>query len=236
MRVDLSTADSLSVVLPVYRNRPQLPELVDRLRRALDGFGAPWEAVFVDDCGDDGAREWLAEQAARDERLVLLVNPRNLGQHAAIVRGLAAARGRRVVVMDADLQDSPEDVPTLLAAWRPELGAVFAQRSVAYQSAARDWTGRQLKRLVRRLAGSRLPVGVGTFVVLGPEARRGVLAQGDERPYLPMALVRTRLPLASVPIEKSARDDRTSAYSGFGRLVLGLRALWSALRWRLGRR
>ena len=232
---ELSAGDSLSIVLPVYRNREQLPELLARLETMLTGTGLAWEIVCVEDGGGDGSREWLAERAASDERLVLVANPCNLGQHAAIVRGLRAARGGRVVVMDADLQDAPEDVPTLLAAWRPGLGAVFARRSAAYQPAQRDWTGRQFKRLVRRLVGPGLPVGVGTFVLLGAEARERIAARDEARPYLPLAIVRTGLLVESVAIEKRGRSARRSAYSALARLRLAWQALRAALGWRLGR-
>lgn len=223
---------AVSVVLPVYRNREQLPELLERLRAVLEAASGGWEIVFVDDCGADGSREWIAERARDDARLVLLANPRNLGQHASIVRGLAAAQGELAVVMDADLQDAPEDLPRLLAAWRPGLGAVFAQRAQPYQPAARHRTGRLLKRLVRRLTGSRLPIGVGTFVLIGREARERVVRLADDRPYLQLLLVRTDLPLAVVAIEKRRRAGSVSAYTGASRFALGLRALWLALRWR----
>lgn len=225
---------AVSVVLPVFRNRQQLPELLERLRRVLDAATGGWEIVFVDDCGADGAREWIAERVRDDARLVLLANPRNLGQHASIVRGLAAARGELAVVMDADLQDAPEDLPRLLAAWRPGLGAVFAQRAQPYQSAARHRTGRVFKRLVRRLAGARLPIGVGTFVLVGSEARDRVVRLAGEKPYLQLLLARTELPLTVVAIEKRQRADGASAYTAAGRFALGLRALWQALRWRIG--
>jgi glycosyltransferase involved in cell wall biosynthesis len=226
-------AAALSVVLPVFRNRAQLPELLARLRATLDAASPRWEVVCVEDCGGDGAREWLAGQAAADARIVLLANPRNLGQHASIVRGLAAARGDLVAVMDADLQDAPEDLALLLAAWRPGLGAVFARRTRAYQSAPRHRTGRAFKQLMRRLAGGGLPAGVGTFVLIDAEARRRVVEAAGERPYVPLLLARTGLPLASVPIEKHVRPDGASAYGTRRRLALALRALAQALRWRL---
>lgn len=227
---------AVSVVLPVFRNRQQLPELLERLRAVLETATGGWEIVFVDDCGADGSREWIAERARDDARLVLLANPRNLGQHASIVRGLAAARGELAVVMDADLQDAPEDLPRLLAAWQPGLGAVFAQRAQPYQSAARHRSGRLFKRFVRRLTGSRLPIGVGTFVLVGGEARRRIVQLADDRPYLQLLLVRADLPLATVAIEKGERPGGASAYTGAGRIALGLRALWLALRWRIGGR
>lgn len=224
------------MVLPIYRNLPQLAALLARLTAVLDTAATRWEVVCVDDAGGDGAREWLAARAATDERVRPVENPRNLGQHASIVRGLAAARGERTVVMDADLQDAPEDIPRLLAAWRPGLGAVFARRRHPYQGALRDWSGRQFKRLMRALTGDRLPRGVGTFVLIGGEAKRRVVAAAGEQPYLPLLLARADLPLVTVDIDKHPRVDGGSAYTPVRRLRLALRSLAQAVRWRLGRR
>jgi polyisoprenyl-phosphate glycosyltransferase len=223
----------ISVVLPVYRNRRQLPELVRRLASVLAARGAEWEIVFVDDCGEDGAREWIAERAAEDRRLRLVVNPRNLGQHRAIVEGLRAARGALTVVMDADLQDAPEDVPRLLDAWRPGIGAVFAVRRRPYQSRIRHLTGRLFKRFVRALAGGRIPPRTGTFLAMERALREEIAATREERPYLPLLVAQTGRPLATVEIERAERADGESAYTLRRRVVLGLEAASRALRWRV---
>jgi len=215
----------VSVVLPVFRNLVELPELTRRLAATLEGLGRRWEIVFVDDAAADGAREWIAARAAENRHLVLVANECNLGQHASIVRGLATARGRLTVVMDADLQDAPEDVPTLLAAWRPGIGAVFARRSVPYQEAGRHWSGRMFKRLLRRLSGARLPIGVGSFFVVDATVRDKVVAVAGARPYVPLLVALAGEPIECVEIEKRARAAGGSAYTFRARARLALDAL-----------
>jgi glycosyltransferase involved in cell wall biosynthesis len=234
---DDGAAPAVSIVLPIYRNLGTLPALLDRLETALAPAVTGWEAICVEDAGGDGARDWLARRAHADGRVRLLANPRNLGQHRSVLVGLAAARGARVVVMDADLQDVPEDVPRLLAAWRPGVGAVFARRPAPYQALGRHRSGRLLKRLVRLVAGAAAPpAGTGMFFVVGAEARATALAARVDRPYVPQLVARCRLPLETVDLAKSPRGDGASGYRFGSRLRLALDALLQAVAWRLGRR
>ena len=91
----------LSVVLPVFKNRSQLPELYGRLTGVLSLAMPQYELVFVDDAGGDGSLEWLRGRVGSDPRVRLVEMGVNRGQHVAVVEGMAAATGSVVVVMDA---------------------------------------------------------------------------------------------------------------------------------------
>ena len=106
----------LSAVVPAYNEVESLPQLLTELRTALDAAGRTWELVLVDDGSTDGSGEWLAAEAVRDPRLVVLRFEKNAGQSAALAAGLARARGDAVVTLDADLQNDPADIPNLPAA------------------------------------------------------------------------------------------------------------------------
>src|SRR5205814_350062 len=123
-----AAAPSVSVVVPVYRNTETLEELHRRLDAALGAAGVDFELVFVEDACPAGSLAVLRRLEAADPRVGVLALPRNVGQHAAVLRGLARARGRAVVVMDADLQDPPDAVPALLARRAQGPAAVFAGR------------------------------------------------------------------------------------------------------------
>ncbi|MGH2951241.1 MAG: glycosyltransferase, partial [Solirubrobacterales bacterium] len=116
----------LSVVIPVYGCEDCLHALHARVRAALGEVTDDSEIVFVEDRSPDESWRALREIAAADSRVKLLRLSRNFGQHAAITAGLAAATGAWVVVMDCDLQDPPEEIPTLFAKGQEGFDVVLA--------------------------------------------------------------------------------------------------------------
>jgi undecaprenyl-phosphate 4-deoxy-4-formamido-L-arabinose transferase len=107
----------VSVVIPVYNEEAGLQSLFDRLYPALDKLGIGYEVIFVNDGSRDRSAAILRDQFARraDVTRVILLNG-NYGQHMAIVAGFEHCRSARVVTLDADLQNPPEDIGRLLAA------------------------------------------------------------------------------------------------------------------------
>ena len=105
----------VSVVVPVYNERPTIAALFDECRAALDPLGITWEVVFVDDGSTDGSFDDVAALQAKDPRCRGLRLRTNLGKAAALAVGFRAARGVRLVTMDGDLQDDPAEVPRMLA-------------------------------------------------------------------------------------------------------------------------
>jgi undecaprenyl-phosphate 4-deoxy-4-formamido-L-arabinose transferase len=106
----------VSVVVPVYNEEGNLPELLTRLSRVMDGLGPPYELVFVDDGSRDRSLEILkAASRDRPETIQVLELARNFGQHQAILAAFESVTGDVVVTLDADLQNPPEEIPKLLA-------------------------------------------------------------------------------------------------------------------------
>ncbi len=109
-------APKVSVVIPVYNEEAVLPALFARLYPALDALGTTYEVIFVNDGSADRSAALLREQfeLRPDATRVILFNG-NFGQHLAIIAGFEASRGERVVTLDADLQNPPEEIAKLLA-------------------------------------------------------------------------------------------------------------------------
>jgi glycosyltransferase involved in cell wall biosynthesis len=105
----------ISIVIPVYRSAKGLPELADRLEKALDAIGRPYEAIFVDDRSPDDSWRVLRDLKRSHPWMRLVRLLKNSGQHNALICGLARAQGDIVVTMDDDLQHPPEDLPKLIA-------------------------------------------------------------------------------------------------------------------------
>jgi polyisoprenyl-phosphate glycosyltransferase len=122
----------VSVVIPVYNEEHTLPLLLQRLYAVLGGLGQPWELLFVDDGSRDGSLELLREAQAQHAEIRVVELSRNFGKEVAVSAGLDHARGRAVIVMDADLQDPPELIPELLDKWREGYDAVYATRQARH--------------------------------------------------------------------------------------------------------
>jgi len=108
-------AVDVSIVVPVFNERPTLGELVAQCVAAMEPLGLAWEIIIVDDGSTDGSFDEMATLRARDARVRGLRLRTNLGKAAALAVGFRAARGGRIVTMDGDLQDDPAEIPNLLA-------------------------------------------------------------------------------------------------------------------------
>ena len=105
----------VTIVVPVYGNAATLPALAARVRDAMDGAGLTFRLLLVVDASPDESWSIVRQLASADTRIAGLLLADNVGQHAAVLAGLASADARWFVVMDADLQDAPEAIPDLVA-------------------------------------------------------------------------------------------------------------------------
>jgi undecaprenyl-phosphate 4-deoxy-4-formamido-L-arabinose transferase len=143
----------VSVVVTVLNEEGAVEELYRRVAASLDG--ADWETIFIDDGSTDGTFARLRALHERDPRVRVVRFKRNFGQHPAMHAGLARARGARIVTMDGDLQNEPEDIPKLLAAL--DRADVASGRRVARRDAAsRRMPSRVINGLLRRFTGVQI--------------------------------------------------------------------------------
>jgi undecaprenyl-phosphate 4-deoxy-4-formamido-L-arabinose transferase len=140
----------VSVVVTVLNEQDAVPELYRRLAATL-GDG-DWEAIFVDDGSTDETFARLREVHEADPRVRAVRFKRNFGQHPAMHAGLARARGARIVTMDGDLQNAPEDIPLLLAALE-RADVASGRRVVRRDSPGRTLPSRAINGLLRRFTG-----------------------------------------------------------------------------------
>lgn len=103
----------LTIIVPLFNEAESLPELVRWIDRTLDGRGWEYEIIMVDDGSTDGSWKGVRELAEADGRIHGIRFRRNYGKSAALYHGFKAAGGNVVVTMDADLQDSPEEIPEM---------------------------------------------------------------------------------------------------------------------------
>ena len=145
-------APALSVVIPVYNEEAVLPALFARLYPALDALGIAYEIVFVNDGSHDRSAALLREQfQKRPEVTRVILFAGNFGQHMAIMAGFEHVRGERVVTLDADLQNPPEEIAKLLAKMDEGHDYVGSIRRMRRDVAWRRWASKAMNRVRERI-------------------------------------------------------------------------------------
>jgi glycosyltransferase involved in cell wall biosynthesis len=127
----------LSIVVPVYLAESCLVFLYERVVEAVAAIDPHFELILVDDCSPDDSWRVIEALGARDRRVKGIRFARNFGQQIAMTAGLRASGGDWVVMMDCDLQDLPEDIPTLYRAVQTGFDMVIARRTYRTRSRAR---------------------------------------------------------------------------------------------------
>jgi len=155
----------VSVVVPVYKCQDSLRLLYERVKKTFEGLEAAFELIFVDDGGDQRTWEIIREIVHSDKRVKGLRLSRNFGQHPAIMAGLRASHGDAVLVMDCDLQDPVEMIPTFLAALS-DVDIVCSQRSVSGDSYWRRFQNQVYTQLVSWVTGNKINPRLGSFTAI----------------------------------------------------------------------
>jgi polyisoprenyl-phosphate glycosyltransferase len=171
--IDVNGSDiELSVVVPVFNEGPNIAPLCDRVIPILERITRAWEIVFIDDGSADDTLAIVAARHAMEPRVGAVSLSRNFGKEVAIAAGLDHARGRAVVIMDADLQHPPELIETFVARWREGYVMVFGQRTDREgESPMKRGMAAAFYRLFERFGETSLPPGAGDFRLID---RKGV--------------------------------------------------------------
>ena len=160
----------LSVIVPVYNEQEVLPVFHSRLVRVLDNLKEKCEVLYVDDGSTDGSRDIIASFADTQSTVKYVSLSRNFGKEAAMSAGLKQARGVAVILIDADLQDPPELIPSMLASWRKGFDVVNMQRSSrAGEGFLKRFSAACFYRLLNWMSDITIAENVGDFRLLSRE-------------------------------------------------------------------
>ena len=148
------TYPDLSIVIPVFNEADNLPELISRCLAACRQAKRSFEIILVDDGSADGSTEIIAKAADehKPEIVGVLLN-RNYGQRAAVFAGLAQSLGEIVITLDADLQNPPEEIPNLVKEMDKGCDVVGTVRSNRQDSMFRRYASSLVNRMVRQATG-----------------------------------------------------------------------------------
>jgi glycosyltransferase involved in cell wall biosynthesis len=217
----------LSVVIPTYNERGNVPRIYERLAATLDAADLDWEVIFSVDPSIDGTEQAVVALYERDPRVKMLRFSRRFGQPAATLAGMGAASGAAVVVIDCDLQDPPELIPLMVERWREGFDVVYAQRrSRKGETLAKRVVSAIGYRLIRRIADVDIPPNTGDFRLMSRRVVDHVVALDEAHGFLRGLVAVVGFPQTSVLYDRDPRAVGKGKYNRFlGSLAIGLNGI-----------
>jgi dolichol-phosphate mannosyltransferase len=208
----------VTAVLPVYNEANVLEELSTRVASAIKSTGAKYEIVFVNDGSTDASPQILDRLATENPNIRVLHFSRNFGHQAAVQAGLAYASGDAVILMDSDLQDSPEAIGRLLAEWRAGYDVVYAIRSSREEPLWKRCLFDGFHNLLSRISSTPVPAHAGNFSLIDRRVVRDIVALQERDRYLPGLRAWVGYRQKGLEVRRGARYDNQPRVS--------LRGLW----------
>ncbi len=175
----------VSVVVPVYNEEENLPELHRRLSAVANMLHGSIEFIFVDDGSGDRSLSLIRSLRDQDHRVCYLSLARNFGHQIAVTAGLNFVRGDLAIVLDADLQDPPELIPELIDQWRQGYQVVYARRIARqHDSPTKRLMAHVFYRLLQRLADVDIPTDTGDFCLMDRQVVDALNAMPERNRYM----------------------------------------------------
>lgn len=218
----------ISVAIPVYNEEEIIDLLHSRVSAVMNALAEDWEAVYVNDGSRDSSLQLLLQVQARDPHAVVVDLSRNWGHMGALSAGMQVARGDAVVLMDGDLQDPPEVIPEMVAAWRKGAKVVTAVRR------SREEHRKYLAvlfplfyRILGMLSDFPIPLNSGIFGLLDRQALDSFNALQEYNRYLPGLRAWIGYPTAIVYYDRKDRAGGEGKLSFVSRIKYALDAITS---------
>ncbi|MEO7142567.1 MAG: glycosyltransferase family 2 protein [Bryobacteraceae bacterium] len=215
----------LSIVIAIYNEEAALPFLRQRLTALVDRLQSKTEIILVNDGSSDDSLSLLVEWANANPRVKVFNLARNFGHQAAVTAGLDQSAGDAVVLMDADLQDPPEAIHSMLQEYCAGYEVVYGRRiSRAGETGFKRFSAWLFYRLMRLLIHHDLPADAGDFRLVSRRCLDAVLAMREMHRFLRGMIAWVGFPQTSVPY---ARERRVAGQTKYP-LRKMIRLAWTA--------
>jgi glycosyltransferase involved in cell wall biosynthesis len=209
----------LSIAIALHNEETVVSELMRRTMAVLDALaGGPHELVLVDDGSTDRTMAIAETAALTDPRIIVVSLSRNFGHQAAVTAALDHVTGDATVVMDGDLQDSPEVIPQFVQRFLEGYDVVYAQRVGRKEAWSLRLAYYLFYRLMARLSDTHLPLDSGDFGLMSRRVVEQLRRMPEHHRYLRGMRSWVGFHQTGIPVERSERHSGTSKY-GFLRLL-----------------
>src|SRR5262245_25008392 len=218
-RRGVSRKHIVSVITPIYGEEDNVEPLFAALLPVLRGLGRDFEIIAVNDGSHDGSIRRLRAASATIPELRVIDFRRNYGQTAAIMAGIDYASGEIIIPIDADLQNDPEDIPTLLAKLDEGFDVVSGWRQVRKDPAfRRNFISRIANNLISRVSGVHLKDYGCTLKAYRSDVLKGVRLYGEMHRFIPIYASWMGARTTEIPVRHHPRRFGKSKY-GLGRIT-----------------
>lgn len=204
----------LSIVVPVYNEERNIPDLISRLLTVLKGMGRPFEIIAVDDGSRDASFKVLSDYASRDFHVHALRFKRNFGQTAALAAGIEYAHGGTIITIDSDLENDPADIPRILEKMQEgyEVVSGWRQGRWSEQKLTRKLPSLMANKLISALTGVHLHDYGCTLKAYRADVIKGVKLYGEMHRFIPAYAAWQGGRVAEVPVSHTPRKYGVSNY------------------------
>ena len=210
----------IAVVVPAFNEAESLPELVDRIAEAIDGLGRPWEVWIIDDGSTDGTFEVVEKLAGIRSQVHGLSFGRNFGKAAALAAGFQAASAGIVITMDADLQDDPAEIPSLVAKLEEGWDLVSGWKQDRKDSFIKNKTSKIFNWFTSRMCGLKLHDFNCGLKAYRREVTQRVKLYGEMHRYVPALAYLEGFRVTEMPVRHFVRKYGQTKY-GMARFING---------------
>jgi glycosyltransferase involved in cell wall biosynthesis len=212
----------LSIVIPAYNERDSIGAVFEEISQVVSALGRDFEIIFVDDGSTDGTEALLATLTESDDRVHAIRLQRNQGKSAAYMAGFAEATGNIVVTLDADLQDDPISIPTLLNALNDHSDVVIGWKEGRFQNEARKAVPSFVfNAIVSAMFGLRLHDSNCGMRAMRAEVAKSLDLRGDYYRFIPQLASHMGFRVVEERVQHRRRKFGTTKY-GWSRFLTGL--------------
>ena len=205
--------NEFTVIIPLYNEQEIISELYDRLSASVASITSDFVLLFVDDGSKDHTLEKVMQIATKDKRVKYISFSRNFGHQVAVSAGLDHCQSKAVVIIDGDLQDPPELIPTLYAKYQEGFEVVYARR---LKRKGETWfkllTAKLFYRLMKRITSIDLPLDVGDFRIIDQKIVECLRQMPEQHKFLRGQIAWLGFRQAFVEYE---RDSRKAGKTGY---------------------
>lgn len=210
----------LSIIVPVLNEHESLPQLLSEIVRSGERHGIAYEVIFVDDGSHDGSWEAIRQLSDQDQRVSGIRLRRNFGKAAALTAGMRAAKGDLVLMMDADLQDDPAEIPNFLSKLNEGYDVVNGWKQRRLDPWHKVFPSRVFNVMISRLTGLKLHDHNCGLKLFRAEVAREISIYGELHRFIPVLAHARGFRVTEIAVHHRERQFGHSKY-GVRRFLRG---------------